>query len=111
MEIKPSTDLVNRLVEQSFGRGWKGNCLPSQRESGGVVGTIVHTGLGVPMYIAKRKLLSIPLIFDNFLIAGRFASEDGSRISIFPEYMQQAQLYSELYQSAIGKPAEIEIMN
>ena len=106
-----TTSLVNRLVEQSFGKGWKGNCLPSQSDSGGVVGTIVHTGLGVPMYIAKRKLLSIPLLFDNFSVAGRFTREDGSKISVFQEYVKQAQLYSELYQLATGTPAEIEIRN
>ena len=98
-------DTVNKLVEESFGKGWEGNCLPSHSESGGVVGTIVHRELQIPLYIAKKK----SFIFSNFLIAGRFYNDDGSELTVFPEYFQQAQLYSKLYQSLTGKPVKIQI--
>jgi hypothetical protein len=103
IQIK-KTEMVNKLVEESFGRGWKGNCLPSCSESGGVVGTIVHTGLGVPMYIAKN----ISFIFSRFLIAGEFTEYDGSELTVFPEYLPQAQSYSKLYESLTGKTVGIQ---
>ena len=99
-------NLINRLVRESFGFGFKGNydldCLYSSE-------------IDEPLIIQKNRLegilrrwwLPIPNFFEFIDYAGRFVTSDGSKLEIGKKYREAANKYAELYEKEFGKKVEI----
>jgi len=102
MENKSIRDVVNLLVKECFGKGFRGDW--SDQIEGG---SILYTGF--PFLIAKRKWYSIPETLEFWDIAGRFQSNDGSKLVVRSDLEEAARKYARLYQERLGKEVKVSI--
>mgnify|MGYP001574405736 FL=1 len=106
-EKLPQINLINRLIQESFGRKYAGNLLRWY------VGTHLW-GTNKLAVIGHKKFLgglreSLGLGSDETI--GRFESPDGSVLRVLPEYVEQAKRYAESYERNLGKEVKVILDN
>jgi hypothetical protein len=101
MEITDGIDnpleIVNRFIESSFGKGWKGNYLITKDRT----------------FSETEHLNFIGKISWRYALAGKigmhFMIADGSIIAVFPEYKEKAIDYCILYEDFFKKETKLII--
>lgn len=106
MPKKPKTklEIVNKIVKLAFGNGFSANYILFSNNSREYV--IKSDRLE---NIVKRKWPYIPKLNENYEIAGKFISEDGSEIKVGAEYLNNAERYASLYKLYFNKEVSIKI--
>lgn len=101
--MKPDIDLVNRLLQESFGDGFKGN----YEIKGNLFRPTISASSKLNTIARKRFDLAGILVF--YEIAGFFQDGDGSVIFIqshdYHKYGNKVKKYIELYKKNTGKEA------
>ncbi|MDD5650158.1 MAG: hypothetical protein PHF86_07060 [Candidatus Nanoarchaeia archaeon] len=97
--------IVNNLVQESFGKRFRGDWNNS-------VDMFCQDkiGKGTLNLIGRRLWYPLPYIFEKWEYLGRFTSEDGSRLKVFEDYVEEAKKYVQLYKEKIGKDAQFVIV-
>ena len=96
--------LINKLVIDSFGKGFRGDYDLTNDIDGSYF--INHSNKA--NQISKRCRYPIPFIFEIWKHAGRFTKGDGSELEVYHQkYALAAEKYSQLYKEATGKEAVI----
>ncbi len=98
-------DLVNPLIEEAFGKGFRGNYDYAEMSTmDGPSGLKEVNGLGL---IGRKRMLGFVCEYAGQL-GTRFGHDfDGSVIAVFPRYETEAKRYAELYEKNVGKPVKI----
>lgn len=96
--------LVNRLIEEVFGSGWRGDYNPAYEPG---IFDAAYKLIDRPCFIGRK---SRGLLMSNFEIAGQVGAEmgdisDGSIIRVFPKYRDFGKRYAELYEKQMGREA------
>ncbi|VVB82308.1 Uncharacterised protein [uncultured archaeon] len=95
-KVKQNRDLVNPLVEQAFGEGFRGDYVPSEYDP-----LQIMEGLYL---IGKEKVF-------RFTYAGSFEYQgNGSKLEIVEEFREQAKKYAQLYEAKTGKKVTIQMI-
>lgn len=96
-------DLINELLEQSFGEGFKGNYTRTKSACFGCNGSrLLETDhLGI---IFKKD------DYTGGFEAGFFTSPDGSTLKVLKAFEEDAEKYTELYKKKFKNPAEYELI-
>lgn len=97
---KTQIEIVNKLVRKSFGRGFSGDCIFFSNDSK----KYMIKGEGLES-IAKKKWPYIPKLNENYEVAGKFTSEDGSKLDVNIEYLNSAERYATCYSLYFNKSA------
>jgi len=105
------TEVVNRLIKESFGKGFYGNRYLSScgGEFGGhllVVDTPCHIIKIRPDIVWVHNYVGL----GSRKFAGQFMEPDGSVIEVISRYEPQAREYAALFQQETGRAAGVEIM-
>lgn len=89
---KTRTEIVNKIVEVAFGRGFYGNyvSLVTPKRSYKVKAGELDT-------IARKEWPFIPRLKEDYEVAGEFTSEDGSSLVVNPEHINGAERYAKNY--------------
>ncbi len=94
---------VNRLLKKAFGITTRGNLKYSRHQTG-------HSN---PFYKVNRLecISKIPLISLGFFESpiGRFESEDGSSLVVYPKHRRNAERYADFYEAEYGKRPIIRV--
>ena len=96
-------NLVNRLLQETFGKGVRGNI---GIEPAGGITTILE--LDYLELIAKNSRLPIPILWETWVIYGTFGL-DGSTLKIKPDYYNKALKFKEAYEKETGKSIELVV--
>lgn len=98
-------DLVNPIVEQAFGRRFKGNY--DFEDHSLFDGSTGLKEINRLCMIGKRRLLGLSCEYAGQLGSFRHQEADGSVIAVFPNYESAAKKYAELYKQKTGKEVQI----
>jgi len=101
-EIKPTKDLVNKLIEESFGKGFQGNyktTLNNLKE------------VDYLSWIGKNRSNGKPIVVGCFQHRDEKYNEliDGSQLSVHESYVIEAAKYSLLYERITGKKPLVKL--
>lgn len=91
------TDMINRLVKESFGFLYFGNFDPIIDPLCGDQAKGPH-----PKIIARRMFYPVPLLWEYYKMVGKFLKEDGSSMVVDENYLPQAKKYALLYKEKTG---------
>jgi hypothetical protein len=93
-------DLVNRLVEKSFGKKCMGNAsVFVDLDYGNSI-----TALDVPHRIVRKGIFS-------HRHYGNFLNEDGDALEVTPEHLESAKKYARLYETETGEEVKINVIS
>lgn len=96
-------DKVNRIIKKAFGITARGNLRYNFPQSG-------HDNpfrkIDKLECISKSPLLFLGLVERPI---GRFESEDGSSLKVFPQWERSAERYADFYQAEFGKRPTIRL--
>ncbi len=106
-------DLINKLIEESFGEGFKADLEKEISHYAYASWTITRYifGCNKASYIGKlNKLISWPFPFSQIKIRGKFTEADGSKLIVPRKYLQNAEEYAQLYkENGLGNSVEIKV--
>jgi hypothetical protein len=99
--VEPTLRLVNLIIEQAFGKGFKGNYDYAYHSGGSIEGLKEISRLCL---IGRKKFSYYASIGQ---LGNRYYGGDGSAIAIFQEHESEAKKYAELYRQNTGREVTI----
>ncbi len=103
-EKQKEFDLVSRLVEETFGKGFKPDYIwvPDNKKL-----CILWGSTGYPATIAKPVSAISDVMRDE--VAGNFVRKKGSVLNVDEEYIKSGLAYARRYEEETGKKVSLEI--
>ncbi len=95
-------DLVNRLVKKSFGIMFRGDWANEIDSFDDRIEKADN-----PNQIAKRFWFPIPYVLEMWKYAGKFTNNEGSALTVTPDFRIEAEKYCQLYKIETGKDVEV----
>ena len=99
--LKQGKDLVNKCIENGFGKNFKGDWHIVRRK----LGPNFYVRGPIPMEIGRNRFGGL-----SFEKVGFFTNMDGSELTVKEEYQDQAEEYGKEYESKVKKEVTIKVI-